>query len=243
MLIIGQSGQIGSALARLLPHATLWGRKEADLFNPLALRNALEALPSPPAAIINAAAYTAVDQAESEPDLAMAANAHSPAMMAEYAARQDIPFIHYSTDYVFDGSGNAPRTEDTPTAPLNVYGRTKREGEKQIEAIGGRYLIFRTSWVYDAKGKNFFNTMLRLGAEREELRVVADQIGAPSYAPHLAEYTLRALSAAQKEELFPSGIYHFCHGGETSWHGFAEAIFEWARSRNVALRVNQVTVI
>lgn len=243
MLIIGRSGQVGSALARLLPGATVWSREQADLHNPLVLRNALEALPTPPDAIINAAAYTAVDKAESEPDIARAINADSPAVMAEYAARRGIPFVHYSTDYVFDGSGDAPRTEDDKTAPLNVYGETKLEGEALIQDIGGHYLILRTSWVYDAAGKNFFSTMLRLGAEREELKVVADQIGAPSYAPHLAAYTLKALEAARQQSEFPSGIYHFCHGGQASWHGFAEAIFAAARLAGIALKVQNVLPI
>ena len=242
-LIIGKSGQVGSALARLAPHAMVWSREQADLHNPLALRNALEALPQSPSAIINVAAYTAVDKAESEPDVARAVNADSPAVMAEYAAKHSIPFIHYSTDYVFDGTGDAPRTEDAPTAPLNVYGETKLEGEALIQEIGGHYLILRTSWVYDAMGKNFFNTMLRLGAEREELKVVADQIGAPSYAPHLAEYTLRALKSALKKDSFPSGIYHFCHGGSVSWHGFAEAIFAAARASGMNLKVQSVLPI
>lgn len=242
-LIIGKSGQVGSALAGLLPHAPVWGREQVDLQNPLALRSALEALPQPPSFIINAAAYTAVDKAESEPELAQAINAHSPGVMAEYAAKHGIGFVHYSTDYVFDGSGDMARREDAPPAPLNVYGRTKLEGEQLIAQVGGKALILRTSWVYDATGKNFLNTMLRLGSEREELKVVADQIGAPSYAPHLAEYTLRVLESAQAKENFPSGIYHFCHGGHTSWHGFAEAIFAQARTLGMPLKVKTVLPI
>lgn len=243
MLIIGKSGQIGSALVRANPSAMAWGRADVDLHNPLALKNALEALSSPPSAIINAAAYTAVDHAESEPDIARAINADSPAVMAEYALKQGIAFVHYSTDYVFDGSGTQPRIETDPTAPLNFYGATKREGEILIEEIGGAYLILRTSWVYDATGKNFLNTMLRLGVERSELKVVADQVGAPSYAGHLAEATLHALGAAQKQEKFPAGIYHFCHSGQTSWYGFAEAIFEQARHCRMALQVSSLLPI
>jgi dTDP-4-dehydrorhamnose reductase len=178
-----------------------------------------------PSAIINAAAYTAVDKAEEEEVRAHNINARAPEILARYCREQDIPFVHYSTDYVFDGSGKEPWKETDATNPLSAYGRTKREGEKRIEAVGGKYLIFRTSWVYDETGKNFVNTMLRLGTERDELRVVNDQWGAPTYARHLAQATLAALENAQKASRFPSGIYHLCGGGETNWQAFAREIF------------------
>ena len=216
-------------------------RVDADFSHPPSLTHAIEALR--PSAIINAAAYTAVDQAESDERNAFAVNAESPRMLAMLAKAQSIPFIHYSTDYVFDGEGRLPRDEDNPTAPLNVYGRSKRAGEEAIESIGGDTIIFRTSWVYDAWGKNFLTTMLRLGAERETLSIVADQIGAPTYAPHLAEQTLNALKHAKVSSCFPSGIYHLCHAGEVSWHGFAEAIFTQARTLGLPLKVTTLNAI
>jgi dTDP-4-dehydrorhamnose reductase len=151
--------------------------------------------------------------------------------------------VHYSTDYVFPGTGTRAWSEDDETAPLNVYGESKLAGEQGIAAAGGRYMVFRTSWVYDAVGKNFLRTMLRLGADRETLRVVADQHGAPTYAPQLAQGTLEALNCAESEEQFPSGIYHLCNGGETTWHDFAQSIFDAARSRGWNLKVQNVEAV
>lgn len=222
LLIIGSNGQVGRALMALAENAIGVTRQEIDL-------EKIEFFPQEsglrPSAIINAAAYTAVDKAEEEEIRAHQINAIAPAILAQYCKERDIPFIHYSTDYVFDGSGSEPWKETDVPNPLSAYGRTKREGERRIAEIGGKYLIFRTSWVYDETGKNFLNTMLRLGAEREELRVVNDQFGAPTYARHLAQATLTALENAQKAPRFPSGIYHLCGGGETTWAGFAEKIF------------------
>lgn len=242
IVVLGANGQVGSALVALLgDRAVPLTRAEADLSQPDSLAAVLDAMM--PDAVINAAAYTAVDKAEEEPDVAFAANADSPAAIARWCAAHNVPFVHYSTDYVFSGEGDTPWTEDDPKAPCNTYGATKLAGEKAIVADGGKYLIFRTSWVYDATGKNFLNTMLRLGAERDALNVVADQIGAPSYAPHLAVATLQALEKATKMLQFPSGIYHMVNGGETSWHGFATAIFEGARSKGVALQIKTVEPI
>ncbi len=240
ILVIGANGQIGRALAEALRgrEAIFWGREEVDLSHCDALNHLLTITPC--SAIINAAAYTAVDKAEEEPELAEKVNAYAPQVMAAYCAANNIPFLHYSTDYVFDGSGEKPRTEDGVVAPLSVYGKTKLLGEEMIEEQCGFHLIFRTSWVYDAYGNNFVNTMLRLGAEREELRVVADQIGAPSYAPHLATATLEALDKAIAMRDFPTGTYHMCNAGETSWHGFAEAIFDEARAVGMELKVREV---
>ncbi len=218
-----------------------------------------------PAAILNASAYTAVDKAESEPALAYAVNAESVGILAEYCKARDIPLLHYSTDYVFNGSGNALWKEEDATAPLNIYGQSKREGEQRILASGCKHLILRTSWVYDAEGANFLNTMLRLGRERETLSIVADQHGAPTFAPHLAEASLRALfhltpslRVPAKQSSYPLagawiasasprndawGIYHLCHGGETTWHGFAEAIFAAARAHGEVLKVREVMPI
>jgi dTDP-4-dehydrorhamnose reductase len=240
--VLGANGQIGSALTEQLgERAIALTRAEADLSNPNSLVAVLDRIQ--PDAVINAAAYTAVDKAEEEYDLALAANALSPAQLAAWCAKQSVPFIHYSTDYVFDGEGNAPWKESDATNPVNRYGKTKLEGEEAVAAQGGDYLIFRTSWVYDATGKNFMNTMLRLGAERETLNVVSDQIGAPSYAPDLAAYTLKALEKAASMPHFPSGVYHMVNNGETSWHGFAQQIFAGAREKGNHLAIKTVEPI
>ncbi len=234
ILVFGRTGQVGSALAALLgDSAVIAGREEADFTQPDTFASLIDRVQ--PSAIINAVAYTQVDKAEEEEALAFQVNATAPGALATLAKERGIPFIHYSTDYVFSGQGSTPFKESDATAPLNAYGRSKRAGEKAVMAAGGDVLIFRTSWVYDALGKNFLTTMLRLGQERDTLNVVADQIGAPSYAPHLAQATLEALSAASAMEHFPTGIYHLCNAGETSWHGFACAIFEEARQAGMVL--------
>jgi len=223
-LIIGKGGQLGNALAELLPQANAIGRAELDL-------SLIELIPETissfkPSIVLNAAAYTAVDKAEEEEPLAHLINAEAPAVMAAFCAVKNIPFIHYSTDYVFDGSGDEPWSEDDATNPLSAYGRSKLEGEKNILATQADAMVFRTSWVYDAHGKNFLNTMLRLAGEREELSVVHDQIGCPTYAPHLAKASLEAIENAAQSARFPSGVYHLGGGGEAaSWYDFAEAIF------------------
>ncbi|MEN0106758.1 MAG: dTDP-4-dehydrorhamnose reductase, partial [Pseudomonas sp.] len=179
-----------------------------------------------PDLIINAAAYTAVDLAESEAEQAFAINATAPGVLAEEANALGIPLIHYSTDYVFDGSKNAPYHEDDPTQPLGVYGQSKLAGEQAIAAVGGQYLILRTSWVYSLYGRNFLLTMQRLLQEREELRVVSDQIGAPTWAGTIASTTAALISHWQNGKPGPWGIYHLSGQGETSWFGFASAIGE-----------------
>jgi dTDP-4-dehydrorhamnose reductase len=189
-----------------------------------------------PDVIVNAAAYTVVDKAESEPQLARAINALAPGALAQEAMRAKAWLIHYSTDYVFDGSGNKPRLETDATAPLNVYGTTKLEGEQLIRQSGCNHLIFRTSWVYGARGGNFAKTMLRLARERDSLNVINDQFGAPTGADLLADITAHAIrSAIQRPEL--SGLYHLVAGGETSWHGYASFVIDYARRNGVALKV------
>ena len=222
ILLTGCAGQLGRELKRslcCLGDVIACDRQEFDLADPDALRDAVR--DAAPAVIVNAAAHTAVDKAESEPELAMAINAIAPGVLAEEAKRLGALLIHYSTDYVFDGTKPAPYTEDDSPAPLSVYGRSKREGELAIAAADGRHLIFRTSWVYGLHGANFMKTMLRLGKEHDELRVVGDQIGAPTWSRHLADVT--ALVLARKD--IPNGLYHLAAAGETSWHGYAEAIF------------------
>ncbi len=242
ILIFGKTGQVGRALANLLgDKAVVAGRDEADFTKPenfAALVNRVQ-----PSAIINAVAYTQVDKAEEDETLATQVNATAPAVLATLAKERGVPFVYYSTDYVFNGAGNAPFTEDMPCAALNAYGRSKRAGEEAIATIGGDYLIFRTSWVFDAEGQNFFNTMLRLAHERTELKVVGDQIGAPSYAPHLAQATMEALILATHQQPFPSGIYHMCNAGETSWHGFASEIFRQALDAELPLVIESCEAI
>jgi dTDP-4-dehydrorhamnose reductase len=242
-LIFG-NGQVGNACAtRLGKQAVVVRRDDCDFltatkadFNQIIAHHQ-------PLAIINAAAYTAVDMAENEGrDAAFRINAEAVGMLAEAAASLDIPLVHYSTDYVFDGSGCAPWKETDAPNPQNSYGKSKLAGEQAVQKSGGKYLLFRISWVYDHTGKNFLNTMLRLGVEREELKVVADQFGAPCYAGDIATATLNALSAAEEMPQFPSGVYHMCNQGETSWHGFAEAIFQ-AVAPHTKLKVQRVLPI
>lgn len=216
-------------------------RAEMDLADAASIHAALAAFQ--PTIIINAAAYTAVDQAESEPELAQHVNATASGIMAEYAARHDTLMVQISTDYVYDGAGGLPRDEATLPAPLNVYGRTKLQGEQAVQNAGCRYLIFRTSWLYDAEGKNFFTTMRRLMMEREEIRVVADQFGAPTYVPQLAAAIMQAVQNACAATEFPSGIYHLAHAGQTSWHDFATAILQGLQARGVPVMTQRVVPI
>lgn len=237
ILVLGRSGQVARALAEKLPEAVFAGRDEADFMKPETVLECLEK--HQPEIIINAVAYTAVDKAESEELAAIQVNALTPGLIAEWCARKGALLIHYSTDYVFDGSGDTPWKETDKTSPLSAYGRSKLLGETEIARAKGRHVILRLCWVYDASGKNFLNTMLRLGAEREELSVVADQIGAPSFASDIAEATLKIIATPKAA----SGIYHFANGGETSWHGFATAIFAEARNRGASLMVKMVKPI
>jgi dTDP-4-dehydrorhamnose reductase len=228
ILLLGATGQVGHELRE--PLAALGtvvapGRDEVDLTAPDTLRRAVRE--TAPDIVVNAAAYTAVDDAETDDDRAAALNARAPGVLAEAAAEEGAWLVHYSTDYVFDGTKTAPYTEADPTNPLNVYGRTKREGEEAVQAVGGKHLILRTSWVYSARRANFLLSMLRLADEHDRLTVVDDQIGTPTWAGWIAEATARLLQrvgdAPQSEE--HSGLYHLAAGGQTSWYGFAQAIF------------------
>jgi dTDP-4-dehydrorhamnose reductase len=189
-----------------------------------------------PDVIVNAAAHTAVDKAESEPALCRTINALAPAVLAREAAACGAWLVHYSTDYVFNGSGEQPWAEDDTTGPLSVYGQTKLEGEQAIVAAGCHYLIFRTSWVYAARGGNFAKTMLRLARERDKLAVINDQIGAPTGADLLADVTAHAIRAARRQPAL-SGVYHLAAAGSTSWHGYASLVIETARGAGVDIRV------
>ncbi|MCX7148412.1 MAG: dTDP-4-dehydrorhamnose reductase [Rhodocyclales bacterium] len=222
ILLTGCGGQLGREMKRSLAslgELVACDRGQLDLAKPDALRDAVRAIA--PTVIVNAAAYTAVDKAEAEPAVADAINAVAPGILADEARRLGALLIHYSTDYVFDGTKPAPYNEGDIPAPLSAYGRSKYAGELAITAAGSRHLILRTSWVYGLHGANFMKTMLRLGRERSELRVVGDQIGAPTWTRHLADATAVILTRRD----LPSGLYHLAAAGETSWHGYAEAIF------------------
>ncbi|GAA0741898.1 dTDP-4-dehydrorhamnose reductase [Ideonella azotifigens] len=238
ILLLGPNGQVGWELQRALaPLGELHLRDRhqgGDLADADALAATVRELR--PDVIVNAAAHTAVDKAESEPALASRLNAQAPAQLAELALALGATLVHYSTDYVFDGSGDQPRDETSATGPLSVYGATKLAGEQAIQASGCRHLIFRTSWVYAARGGNFAKTMLRLAAERDQLKVVADQVGAPTGAELLADISAHALRRLAHQPDLP-GLYHLCASGETSWHGYAAHVIEWARRHGKAIRV------
>ncbi|MGH2360979.1 MAG: dTDP-4-dehydrorhamnose reductase, partial [bacterium] len=235
ILITGKNGQVGWELQRTLaPLGTVIAldRGGMDLASPDSIRRAIR--DAKPEIIVNAAAYTAVDQAESEPDLAMQVNGVAPGVLAEEAKRLNALLVHYSTDYVFDGTKNGPYTETDAPNPLSVYGRSKLAGDQAIASSGATHLIFRTSWVYAARGQNFLRTMLRLGRERTELRIVNDQIGAPTWARFIADMTAQVLGKVsgdleQKKE--KTGLYNLTASGATSWFGFAESIFAEAKAQ------------
>lgn len=240
--VLGSNGQVGRAWVSLLgDRAVAIDRSRADFTRPESTAHVLDEVR--PDAVVIAAAYTAVDPAETDTENARLVNAASPGVIAKWCAAHSVPLVHYSTDYVYPGTGTAAWKESDETSPLNVYGQTKLEGEKAVENAGGKFLIFRTSWVFDSTGKNFVRTMLRLGAEREVLKVVADQVGAPTYAPHLVQASWDALQKAIELPSFPSGVYNLSGAGETSWHGFAQAIFETARAAGAPLKVKQVEKI
>lgn len=235
ILVTGVDGQVGYELLRSLQglgEIVAAGRSTMDLSDPDSVRRVMREVS--PAIVVNSAAYTAVDKAETETELAERINVEAPRVMAQEAARQGALLIHYSTDYVFDGSKPAAYVEDDETNPQNVYGRTKRDGERAIAATGCNHLIFRTSWVYGMRGRNFLLTMLKLAAERDELRVVADQFGAPTWSRTIAALTAQVIARAPLEPAGDrwrerSGVYNLTSGGTTSWAGFAESIFEYAQ--------------
>ena len=235
VLLTGADGQVGRALLSVFANTgevVACNRQSLDLANPDQIRTKIRDVA--PDVILNAGAYTAVDRAESEPDFAMAINGQAPGVLAEEAKRAGALLVHYSTDYVFDGSKNGPWVEDDRTNPLSVYGASKLAGEEAVRTVDGQYLIFRTSWVYAPEGKNFVLTMLRLGRERESLNVVDDQIGAPTTSGELArathEIATGILSGSFAPESEWAGTYHMSCSGSTSWCGFARAIFERAPS-------------
>lgn len=246
VLLFGKGGQVGWELQRsLAPLGQLvaldFDSQDhcGDFTNLQGLANTVRDVQ--PDVIINAAAHTAVDKAESEPELARTINALAPGVLAEAAQRVGATFVHYSTDYVFDGSGTQAWTETDATNPLSVYGKTKLEGEQLVAANCAKHLIFRTSWVYAAKGGNFAKTMLRLAKERDALTVINDQLGAPTGAELLADVTAHAIRSLQ---LNPeqAGLYHLVAGGETSWHGYAQFVIDHARQAGVELKTSQQAI-
>jgi len=242
ILLLGKNGQVGWELQRsLAPLGELValdfdspGHLSADFSQPQSLAATVRAVA--PDVIVNAAAHTAVDKAESEPALVQAINADAPGVLAREAAARGARLVHYSTDYVFDGSGSTPWREDSPTGPLNVYGRSKLAGEAAIRTSGCRHFILRTSWVYGARGGNFARTMLKLAQEREQLRVIDDQVGAPTGADLLADLTAHLLRATRTQAEL-GGTYHAVASGETSWHGYATHVVEFARAAGLPIRV------
>jgi dTDP-4-dehydrorhamnose reductase len=252
ILLTGVTGQVGNALrAPLASLGTVVGadRSLLDLSRPSDVAGILDEIA--PDLIINPAAYTAVDLAEGEQELAYRVNAEAPGAMAEWAASHDVPMVHFSTDYIFNGSGNRPWREDDPTEPLSIYGASKLAGEIAVREAGGRHLVIRTSWVFASKGKNFLNTITSLARERSELRIVADQVGAPTSARSVAEGLISILGVTARDDgneitqrfEAADGLVHMSTSGETSWHGFACAIVDGLRSRGVQLAVSSVIAI
>lgn len=252
ILLLGKNGQVGWELQRALsvlgevvaldrhPASTPYGELKGDLSDLDSLRAAISAVS--PQVIVNAAAYTAVDKAESERETAHIVNALASQVMAEEAKRLDAWLVHYSTDYVFDGTGTTPWSETDSVAPVNYYGATKLEGEQLIQASGCKHLIFRTSWVYAARGNNFAKTMVRFAKERPTLNVIADQVGVPTGADLLADVAALALQQAlHKPDL--AGVYHLAPSGETTWHAYASYVIEFARNHGEDLMVEAVNPI
>ncbi|RYF60880.1 MAG: dTDP-4-dehydrorhamnose reductase [Comamonadaceae bacterium] len=246
VLLFGKGGQVGWELQRALaPLGELVALDfdstdfHADFSRPEQLADTVQKVR--PDVVVNAAAHTAVDKAESEVDFARKLNATSPGVVAEAAERIGALMVHYSTDYVFDGSGSKPWVEDDATAPLSVYGQTKLEGEQLVAQHCSRHLIFRTSWVYAARGGNFAKTMLRLAKERDRLTVIDDQFGAPTGAELLADVTAHALRDTLRDPA-KAGLYHLVAGGETSWHGYARFVLEQAHQAGVELKATPDTV-
>jgi dTDP-4-dehydrorhamnose reductase len=248
ILLFGKGGQVGWELQRSLAplgEIVALDREDTaplsgDLTDLHGLAEAVRRVQ--PDVIVNAAAHTAVDRAESEPALAEVINAAAPGVLGREAAALGTWLVHYSTDYVFDGSGTRPWQEDDPTGPLNTYGRTKLAGEQQVRASGCRHLILRTSWVYASRGHNFARTMLRLAAEREELNVIDDQHGAPTGADLLADITAHALATAMRQPEL-AGTYHCVAAGETTWHGYATHVIESARTAGLPIRVAHEAIL
>lgn len=248
ILLFGKNGQVGWELNRSLQplgEVIALGRDEADFYNPESLRKIVQTVK--PDVIVNAVAYTAVDKAEAEEELALNINGVAPGVLAEEALKLDALLVHYSTDYVFDGTKATPYVETDKPNPINAYGRTKYAGEIAVQSSGCDYLILRTSWVYASRANNFMLTMLKLAQEREELSIVSDQIGAPTSARLIADTTILCLQQAIKEKhenVFVSDLYHLTASGHTSWHGFTKEIVAVANKKlNLKLKIKDIKAI
>ena len=249
VLILGAKGQIGSSILEQVSsnpalnwEITAWSRDDFDFSDLSLLSEKLTALPALDL-IINAAAYTQVDSAEKNQAVAETLNAKLPELLANECRVRTIPLIHYSTDYVYPGTGSKPWVETDALGPINAYGKTKAAGDLAIQASGCSYLILRTSWVYLERGNNFLRTMLKLGLTRDPLSIVQDQVGAPSYARDLARMSIQMIQKSMSESEFHSGIYHLCNLGETSWYGFAEEIFRQVKEKGWPLTVQMLKPI
>jgi dTDP-4-dehydrorhamnose reductase len=236
ILILGKQGQVAWELQRTLAslgHVTVFGSQDLDLANPDQIREKVRSIQ--PDIIVNAAAYTAVDKAETESDLCISINAIAPGILAELARESQALLVHYSTDYVFDGTKGGAYVETDPTNPLSVYGASKLAGEQAIIQVDCPHLIFRTTWVYGNRGKNFLLTILRLAAEKQELKIVADQIGSPTWSRSISEATAQIIAQCRHDLASIKGLYNLSAAGKTSWHGFANQIVDRARSINPEL--------
>jgi dTDP-4-dehydrorhamnose reductase len=246
ILILGKQGQVAWELQRTLASlgdVTVFGSQDLDLANPDMIRTQVRSIQ--PDIIVNAAAYTAVDKAETESDLCLSINAIAPGILAELARESQALLVHYSTDYVFDGTKVGAYTETDPTNPLSVYGASKLAGEQAIIQVDCAHLIFRTTWVYGNRGKNFLLTILRLAAERKELKIVADQIGSPTWSRSISEATAQIIAQCRHDLSSVKGLYNLSAAGATSWHGFANQIVDRSRSINpeLALAIEQILPI
>jgi len=241
ILVFGKNGQVATALSKILPQAIFLGSDQANFLEPQTVLNALEHYK--PEIIINAAAYTQVDKAEIERSAAMTINAETPGVIAKWCKNHHALLIHYSTDYVFDGSGEKPWLETDAPNPVNFYGRSKWEGEKAIQASGCKHYIFRVSWVYSPWGVNFKKTILRLAQEREELKIVADQWGSPTKAEDIATETKKFIERYRGHKGPEFGLYHWRFSDYTSWYHFATSIVEEAKQSGIALKVKQILPI
>jgi len=252
ILLLGKNGQVGWELQRTLAplgEVIAFGHQDLDLADFAALQETVRSIQ--PHLIVNAAAYTAVDKAETEPELAMAINGTAPGVLAEAALQCGASLVHYSTDYVFGGTKTSPYGEEDQPNPINIYGKTKLAGEIAIQQVGAPHLILRTSWVYGLRGKNFLMTILRLAKEREELKIVDDQIGAPTWSRMIAEATAQVIARCSASESLSNpdlrevaGVYHLTASGQTSWHGFAKAILEaYAQSPAEPLSISRLLPI
>ncbi len=239
ILIIGQQGQVAWELQRTLAslgHITVCGSQDLDLANPDMIRTQVRSIQ--PDIIVNAAAYTAVDKAETESDLCTSINAVAPGILAELARESQALLVHYSTDYVFDGTKVGAYLETDPTNPLSVYGASKLAGEQAIVQVDCAHLIFRTTWVYGNRGKNFLLTILRLAAEKQELKIVADQIGSPTWSRSISEATAQIIAQCRHDLSSVKGLYNLSAAGKTSWHGFANQIVDRSRSIDPELELS-----